>query len=57
MIRRGAWASSEVYKRKLRCQFVGGLAHDEAEEISLDWARAGTDVLFHAVVETAEIVG
>jgi N-carbamoyl-L-amino-acid hydrolase len=33
-----------------------GLSHNEAEEISPDWATAGANVLFHAVVETAEIV-
>jgi N-carbamoyl-L-amino-acid hydrolase len=36
---------------------VDGLSHNEAEEISRDWAAAGTDVLLHAVLETAEIVG
>ncbi|PWJ21255.1 Zn-dependent hydrolase [Jannaschia seohaensis] len=35
---------------------VDGLSHNEAEEITKDWARAGADVLLHAVVETAEIV-
>src|SRR6056297_1677760 len=35
---------------------VDGLSHNEAEEISRDWATAGADVLMHAVVETAEIV-
>ena len=39
------------------CPCVDGLSHNEAEEISKDWAVAGTDVLLHAVVETAEIVG
>jgi N-carbamoyl-L-amino-acid hydrolase len=38
------------------CPCVDGLSHNEAEEISKDWATAGADVLFHAVVETAEIV-
>ena len=38
------------------CPCVDGLSHNEAEEISPAWAAAGTDVLFHAVVETAEIV-
>jgi N-carbamoyl-L-amino-acid hydrolase len=38
------------------CPCVGGLSHNEAEEISQDWATAGTDVLFHAVLETAGIV-
>ncbi|PWK60463.1 Zn-dependent hydrolase [Roseicyclus mahoneyensis] len=35
---------------------VDGLSHNEAEEISPGWATAGANVLFHAVVETAEIV-
>jgi N-carbamoyl-L-amino-acid hydrolase len=39
------------------CPCVDGLSHNEAEEISPDWAAKGTDVLFHAVVETAEVVG
>ena len=30
--------------------------HNEAEDISQDWAVAGSNVLFHAVLETAEIV-
>ena len=38
------------------CPCVDGLSHNEAEEISKEWAAAGADVLFHAVVETAEIV-
>jgi N-carbamoyl-L-amino-acid hydrolase len=41
----------------IMCPCVDGLSHNEAEEISPQWAAAGTDVLFHAVVETAEIVG
>jgi N-carbamoyl-L-amino-acid hydrolase len=36
---------------------VDGLSHNEAEEISPDGAKAGTDVLLHAVLETAEVVG
>ena len=38
------------------CPCVGGLSHNEAEEISQEWAAAGTGVLFHAVLETAGIV-
>ena len=38
------------------CPCVDGLSHNEAEEITRDWATAGADVLMHAVVETAEIV-
>ncbi len=32
---------------------VDGLSHNEAEEISKEWATAGADVLMHAVIETA----
>ena len=38
------------------CPCVGGLSHNEAEDISKDWATAGAEVLLHAVLETAEIV-
>jgi N-carbamoyl-L-amino-acid hydrolase len=38
------------------CPCVDGLSHNEAEDISIEWATAGTNVLFHAVVETAGIV-
>jgi beta-ureidopropionase / N-carbamoyl-L-amino-acid hydrolase len=38
------------------CPCVDGISHNEDEDISLEWATAGTDVLFHAVVETAGIV-
>ena len=30
--------------------------HNEAEEITKEWATAGANVLMHAVVETAEVV-
>jgi N-carbamoyl-L-amino-acid hydrolase len=39
----------------IMCPCVDGLSHNEAEDISRDWAAAGADVLFHAVVETAEM--
>ena len=38
------------------CPCVGGLSHNEAEEISEAWAAAGTDVLLHAVLEVAGVV-
>jgi N-carbamoyl-L-amino-acid hydrolase len=41
----------------IMCPCVGGLSHNEAEEISPDWAAAGTDVLLHACLEVAEVVG
>ncbi len=39
------------------CPCVDGISHNEDEDISPDWAAAGTNTLFHAAVETAEIVG
>lgn len=50
------WINRTTPTAMIMCPCVDGLSHNEAEEISKDWAQAGTDVLFHAVVETAEIV-
>ena len=41
----------------IMCPCVDGLSHNEAEEISPEWAAAGTDVLLHACLEVAEVVG
>jgi len=49
------WAAKVAPSTMIMCPCVGGLSHNEAEEISMEWAAAGCDVLFHAVVETAEI--
>ena len=35
---------------------VDGISHNEAEDMKPAWAAAGTDVLFHAVLEKAEVV-
>jgi N-carbamoyl-L-amino-acid hydrolase len=51
------WVNRVAPASMVMCPCVDGLSHNEAEDISKDWAKAGTDVLFHAVVETAEIVG
>ncbi len=51
------WINRVAPSSMIMCPCVDGLSHNEAEDISKDWAKAGTDVLFHAVVETAEIVG
>jgi len=40
----------------IMCPCVGGLSHNEAEEISKEWAGAGTDVLMHAALRMAQIV-
>ena len=50
------WAAKVAPATMIMCPCVGGLSHNEAEDISKDWATAGADVLFHAVLETAEIV-
>ncbi len=36
---------------------VGGISHNEAEDIKPAWATAGANVLLHAVLETAGVVG
>ena len=36
---------------------IGGISHNEAENMTPAWAAAGTDVLLHAVLEVAEVVG
>jgi N-carbamoyl-L-amino-acid hydrolase len=51
------WAAKVAPTTMIMCPCVGGLSHNEAEEISPEWAAAGADVLFHAVLETAEIAG
>jgi len=50
------WINQVAPTAMVMCPCVDGLSHNEAEEISKDWAAAGADVLFHAVLETAEIV-
>jgi N-carbamoyl-L-amino-acid hydrolase len=36
---------------------VDGISHNEAEDIKPDWAVSGANVLMHAVLEKAEVVG
>lgn len=51
------WINRVAPTAMVMCPCVGGLSHNEAEEISLEWAAAGADVLLHAVVDTAEVMG
>ena len=51
------WINDVAPTAMVMCPCVDGLSHNEAEEISPEWAEKGTNVLFHAVVETAEVVG
>jgi len=50
------WMSKVAPTAMIMCPCVGGLSHNEAEEISQDWAAAGANVLFQAVVETAGLI-
>ena len=50
------WMNRVAPTSMVMCPCVDGLSHNEAEDISQDWAAAGANVLFHAVVETAQIV-
>ncbi len=50
------WINRVAPTAMVMCPCVDGLSHNEAEDISKDWATAGADVLMHAVIETAEIV-
>jgi N-carbamoyl-L-amino-acid hydrolase len=51
------WINKLYPTAMVMCPCVDGLSHNEAEDISKEWATAGADVLLHAVLETAEIVG
>tara|TARA_B100001113_G_scaffold14017_1_gene10749 strand:+ start:781 stop:2031 length:1251 start_codon:yes stop_codon:yes gene_type:complete len=50
------WINKVAPAAMVMCPCVDGLSHNEAEEISKDWASAGANVLFQAVLETAEII-
>ena len=49
------WAAKVAPATMIMCPCVNGLSHNEAEDISKEWAAAGADVLLHAVIETAGI--
>ncbi len=51
------WINRVAPTVMVMCPCVGGLSHNEAEEISEEWATAGADVLLHAVLEVAGVVG
>lgn len=50
------WINRVAPTTMVMCPCVDGLSHNEAEEISPEWAAAGTDVLLHAVLQVAEVV-
>ena len=49
------WAAKVAPATMVMCPCVDGLSHNEAEEITPDWAEKGANVLFHAVLETAGV--
>ncbi len=51
------WINRVAPTAMIFCPCVGGLSHNEAEEITPDWAEKSANVLMHAVLDTAEIVG
>ena len=50
------WINRVAPTAMIFCPCKDGLSHNEAEEITSQWAEMGVNVLFHAVVETAGIV-
>jgi N-carbamoyl-L-amino-acid hydrolase len=51
------WINRVAPTAMVMCPCVGGLSHNEAEEITPEWAAKGANVLLHAVLECAEVVG
>ena len=49
------WINDLAPTAMIMCPCEDGLSHNEAEEITKEWAQAGTDVLLHAVLNTAII--
>jgi N-carbamoyl-L-amino-acid hydrolase len=50
------WVNRVAPAAMVMCPCKDGLSHNEAEEITPEWAEKGANVLLHAVLETAEIV-
>ena len=49
------WINRVAPTVMIMCPCVDGLSHNEAEEISPEWAAAGCDVLLNAVLEVAGV--
>ena len=49
------WINDIAPTAMIMCPCKDGLSHNEAEEITKEWAQAGADVLLHAVLNTAII--
>lgn len=51
------WINRVAPTVMIMCPCVDGLSHNEAEEITPEWAAAGADVLLNAVLEVAGVEG
>ena len=49
------WINKVAPTAMVMCPCVGGLSHNEAEEITQKWASAGADVLLHSVLDLSLI--
>jgi len=50
------WINRVAPTAMVMCPCKNGLSHNETEDISKEWSTAGTEVLLHAVLESAEII-
>lgn len=51
------WISRVAPTTMIMCPCVGGVSHNESEEISREWTKDGANVLLYAVLETAGRLG
>jgi N-carbamoyl-L-amino-acid hydrolase len=51
------WINDVAPTAMVMCLCAAGLSHNEAEEITPEWAENGANVPMHAVLETAGVVG
>jgi N-carbamoyl-L-amino-acid hydrolase len=49
------WINRVAPTAMVMCPCVDGLSHNEAEDITKDWADAGANVLMHAVLQVAVV--
>ena len=48
------WLAKVTPSAMVMCPCVGGLSHNEAEEITRGWAESSTNVLLHAAISAAK---
>ncbi|MGB1036256.1 MAG: M20/M25/M40 family metallo-hydrolase, partial [Candidatus Puniceispirillales bacterium] len=50
------WLNKVMPSTMIFCPCKDGLSHNEAEDITPEWAAAGSNVLLHAVLKRAKLV-